>query len=64
MRLTYTCNERHLGGQTRWSKVQASPAASTQALNKEFNARPIGAQRQQAFQMHRRTFRGGGFRRR
>jgi hypothetical protein len=46
--------------QTRqWQRANTS-VQQQQVLNNEFNARQVGAQRQQSFQMNRPTFRGGG----
>ena len=56
---------QNFGTQNQWS--QAQPSAANQQhfeqLNNEFNARQLGAQRQQSFQMNRPAF-GGGMRRR
>jgi len=46
----------------QWQQTRAN-AQQQQALNQEFNAQRIGAQRQQSFQMNRPAFRGGGRRR-
>jgi hypothetical protein len=54
-----------LSPQNQWSKVQPSAANQQhfQELNNQFNARQMGAQRQQSFQMNRPGFGGGGRRR-
>lgn len=51
--------------QNQWSKAQPSAEnrQQFQELNSQFNARQMGAQRQQSFQMNRPAFRGGGRRR-
>jgi hypothetical protein len=55
---------RDMGGQyeNQWNRVQPSAANQQhfQQLNNEFNARQMGAQRQQSYQMNRPVFRGGG----
>ncbi len=54
---------QNLGAQqSQWSKAQPSTAnrQNFQQLNNEYNARQMGAQRQQSFQMNRPAFRGGG----
>jgi hypothetical protein len=54
-----------LSAQNQWSKAQPSAAnrQQFQDLNNQFNARQMGAQRQQSFQMNRPGFQGGGRRR-
>ncbi len=54
-----------LSAQHQWSKTQPSAAnqQNLQELNNQFDARQMGAQRQQSFQMNRPGFRGGGRRR-
>jgi hypothetical protein len=54
-----------LSPQNQWSKVQPSAANPQhfQDLNNQFDAREMGTQRQQSYQMNRPGFRGGGRRR-
>lgn len=47
----------------QWQQSIAT-AQQQQSFNNEFNARQMGAQRQQSFQRHQPAFRGGGGRRR
>ncbi len=53
--------------QQRYQWTQTQPSAANQQqfreLNNQFNAREMGAQRQQTFQQNRPAFRGGGRRR-
>jgi hypothetical protein len=51
--------------QNQWSRAEPSAANQQrfQELNNQFDARQMGAQRQQSFQMNRPGFRGGGVRR-
>lgn len=50
------------GGSQPWTAVQPSAANQerVQSLNNEYNARQMGAQRQQSYQMNQPAFRGGG----
>lgn len=45
--------------QQQWRPAQVN-TQQRQNLNRQYNARQTGAQRQQSFQMNRPAFRGGG----
>jgi hypothetical protein len=56
---------QNAGVPQQWNSMQANAANQqrVQSLNNQYQARQMGAQRQQSFQMNRPAFRGGGGRR-
>ncbi len=60
-----TSDWQNRAAQSQWSRAQPSAGnpQQFQDLNNQYNARQMGAQRQQSFQMNRPAFGGGGRRR-